>query len=285
MPRASRSSAAAATSTILSDGEIAADIDALTSKVAKQIEKAAATNGDDVKISPRKSKRTKIEPGAEDVATSEPPAKKPRASKAKANTKLEESDEEKAAPVKKARGKKAKVDAEDGDGEAGPSKPARGKGKAWPPPDLDPASHPPRAGYPIFPLPALSVPANGAVPPSTTSPRPHFVGAHTSIAGGPATALFRANKAGANGLALFVKSQRQWKSNPFEQETIDRFREAMKSKEEGGMGYGAETILVHGSYLINLGNPDPNKWNTSYACFKDDIERCHQLGVKLYNWQ
>ena len=28
-----------------------------------------------------------------------------------------------------------------------------------------------------------------------------------------------------------------------------------------------------------------NKWNFSYDCFKDDLERCHQLGIKLYNWQ
>ena len=66
-----------------------------------------------------------------------------------------------------------------------------------------------------------------------------------------------------------------------------------------GLGYPAESILVHGSYLINLGcvigsinlsplitsNPDTAKWQTSYECFVDDLKRCHQLGVKLYNWQ
>ncbi len=31
-------------------------------------------------------------------------------------------------------------------------------------------------------------------------------------------------------------------------------------------------------------NPDPAKWDQSYECFKDDIYRCHQLGIKLYNW-
>jgi AP endonuclease-1 len=32
-------------------------------------------------------------------------------------------------------------------------------------------------------------------------------------------------------------------------------------------------------------NPDTAKWNMSYECFRDDLRRCHQLGIKLYNWQ
>lgn len=27
------------------------------------------------------------------------------------------------------------------------------------------------------------------------------------------------------------------------------------------------------------------KWDQAYECFRDDVSRCHQLGVKLYNWQ
>ncbi|WWC87604.1 uncharacterized protein L201_002494 [Kwoniella dendrophila CBS 6074] len=158
------------------------------------------------------------------------------------------------------------------------------KGKQWPPAELSPDLHPPRNGYPIFELPESSSAKNGALTPTTKENRPMLLGAHVSIAGGPATALLRAGMAGANGLAMFTKSQRQWKSNPFEHEAIERFRDLMKSKEEGGLGYPPESILVHGSYLINLGNPDENKWNTSYDCFKDDIYRCHQLGIKLYNW-
>ena len=212
--------------------------------------------------------------------------------------KAEEDEHEDAPPSKKAKAKatpkakrKAAKEEANGDDVAaddGESKPEAKKKKAdvWPPADLDPSTHAPRAGHPAFALAAPTSLPNGGVPSSLSAlPRPLFVGAHTSIAGGPATALFRASKAGANGVAMFVKSQRQWKSNPYEPEAVERFREAMKPVEEGGMGYGAETILVHGSYLINLGNPDPAKWNTSYQCFKDDIQRCHQLGIKMYNWQ
>jgi AP endonuclease-1 len=52
---------------------------------------------------------------------------------------------------------------------------------------------------------------------------------------------------------MFVKSQRQWKSNPYEDIAVERFIALMRGKEEGGLGYPAEGILVHGSYLINLG--------------------------------
>ncbi|WVQ94566.1 hypothetical protein IAU59_001646 [Kwoniella sp. CBS 9459] len=175
-------------------------------------------------------------------------------------------------------------------GEPPAKKPRVAKGKAWPPPEIAPELHPARCGHPIYSFPSTTSAAgsesrNGGLPSSSKDPKqPMLLGAHVSIGGGPATALLRAGKAGANGLAMFTKSQRQWKSSPYEDEAIQRFRDLMKSKEDGGLGYGPESILVHGSYLINLGNPDPVKWNTSYECFKDDIYRCHQLGIKLYNW-
>ncbi|ODN77018.1 hypothetical protein L202_05564 [Cryptococcus amylolentus CBS 6039] len=163
-------------------------------------------------------------------------------------------------------------------------KPRVAKGKVWPPADIEPSLHPARHGHPVFQLPALTTAPNGGIAPPSDRPQPMLLGAHVSSAGGVGTALLRAGLAGANGLAFFVKSQRQWKSKPYEDEVVDKFRDLMKSKEEGGMGYGPESILVHGSYLINLGNPDQAKWETSYECFRDDIARCHQLGVKLYNW-
>ncbi|BEJ12568.1 hypothetical protein CspHIS471_0210280 [Cutaneotrichosporon sp. HIS471] len=164
---------------------------------------------------------------------------------------------------------------------------------AFPPAGLE-GPYPARLGNPPFAFP----PAPELIPPGATTPqvsggllpaadalsRPLLIGAHVSAAGGVATALLRAAKLGANGLALFVKGHRTWKSKPLEEEAIERFRETMKPESEGGVGYGPETILVHGNYLINLGNPDETKWNTAYECFRDDLDRCYKLGVKLYNW-
>ncbi|OCF43410.1 AP endonuclease 1 [Kwoniella heveanensis CBS 569] len=224
-----------------------------------------------------------------------PPAAKPKTTKAKPASKVQAkttSTNTKTSKVKTA----VADDAITGDispAEAnGPlaKKPRVAKGKAWPPPEIAPELHPARCGHPVYCFPSTTSVAgsevgNGGLPSlSKNLKQPMLLGAHVSIAGGPATALLRAGMAGANGLAMFTKSQRQWKSNPYEDEAIQRFRDLMKSKDEGGLGYGPESILVHGSYLINLGNPDPEKWKTSYECFKDDIYRCHQLGIKLYNW-
>ena len=55
----------------------------------------------------------------------------------------------------------------------------------------------------------------------------------------------------ANAFALFVKSQRRWSSPPLTEENIISFKARMKE-----FGYSPGHVLVHGSYLINLGNPD-----------------------------
>jgi AP endonuclease-1 len=69
-------------------------------------------------------------------------------------------------------------------------------------------------------------------------------------------------------------------------------------------GYTASHVLPHGSYLINLGNPDKRvftiefcselilistifreKREKAYNCFLDDLLRCEQLGLLFYNFQ
>ena len=43
-------------------------------------------------------------------------------------------------------------------------------------------------------------------------------------------------------------------------------------------------VLPHDSYLINLGNPDPDKRKKSYDAFLDEITRVDQLGLKYLNF-
>jgi len=138
--------------------------------------------------------------------------------------------------VKRANTKVAKE--ENGEDEKPVKKPRVSKASIFPPADLDPSLHPTRKGRtPIFTLPELpaGVTRNGGILPSPVSTaQPMLLGAHTSIAGGPATALLKAGMLGANGLAMFVKSQRQWKSKDYEEEAVERFRALIKPKEEGG---------------------------------------------------
>ncbi|KAK5987688.1 Apurinic-apyrimidinic endonuclease 1 [Cladobotryum mycophilum] len=45
-----------------------------------------------------------------------------------------------------------------------------------------------------------------------------------------------------------------------------------------------EHTLPHGSYLVNLAQADKEKAQQGYDSFVDDLKRCEQLGIKLYNF-
>ena len=75
-----------------------------------------------------------------------------------------------------------------------------------------------------------------------------YIGAHVSAAGGVDQAPMRAREIGANAFALFTKNQRQWVAKPLEAKTISAFKANCKM-----LGFSAEHILPHDSYLINLG--------------------------------
>ncbi|KAL1693330.1 xylose isomerase-like protein [Schizophyllum commune] len=108
---------------------------------------------------------------------------------------------------------------------------------------------------------------------------PRKVGAHVSAAGGVENAIANALAIGANAFGLFVKSQRKWDSADLKDTSISLFAERLREH-----GYSPEHILPHGSYLVNLGNPDAEKRAKSYDCFVDDLKRCEQLGLALYNF-
>ncbi|CAK5279106.1 unnamed protein product [Mycena citricolor] len=108
---------------------------------------------------------------------------------------------------------------------------------------------------------------------------PWKVGAHVSAAGGLENAVKNAVQIGALSFALFVKSQRKWTSPALTASTILAFKTAMLEH-----GYDAKHVLPHGSYLINLGNPDADKRKKSFDCFLDDLQRCESLGLQLYNF-
>lgn len=106
-----------------------------------------------------------------------------------------------------------------------------------------------------------------------------FVGAHVSAAGGLYNAFINSKKIGGSAMALFLKSQRQWAAKPLEEETIVKFKDTCKE-----LGFDMTKVLPHGSYLVNLGNPDDEKREKSYEAFLDELTRCDQLGIKLYNF-
>ncbi|KAG1827636.1 xylose isomerase-like protein [Suillus subaureus] len=108
---------------------------------------------------------------------------------------------------------------------------------------------------------------------------PWKIGAHVSAAGGVENAVRNAAMVGANAFALFVKSQRKWDSPPLSVGNVDAFKRRMRE-----FGYSPKHVLPHGSYLVNLGNPDEEKRQKPFNCFLDDLQRCEQLGLELYNF-
>ncbi|CDU20141.1 hypothetical protein YYC_00460 [Plasmodium yoelii 17X] len=106
-----------------------------------------------------------------------------------------------------------------------------------------------------------------------------YLGAHISASGGVQNAPINSFNVSGMAFALFLKNQRKWDSPPLTEENIKQFNENCKK-----YNFDKNLILPHGSYLINLANPDKEKREKSYLSFVDDIKRCEQLNIKLYNF-
>ncbi|KJP86319.1 hypothetical protein AK88_04038 [Plasmodium fragile] len=106
-----------------------------------------------------------------------------------------------------------------------------------------------------------------------------YLGAHISAAGGVQNSPTNCFNVAGQAFALFLKNQRKWDSPAFSAANIKQFEQNCKA-----YNLDPKFILPHGSYLINLANPDKEKREKSYASFLDDVKRCEQLNVKLYNF-
>ncbi|PTB39730.1 hypothetical protein M441DRAFT_171967 [Trichoderma asperellum CBS 433.97] len=107
-----------------------------------------------------------------------------------------------------------------------------------------------------------------------------YIGAHVSAAGGVQNAVANAVQIGANSFALFLKSQRKWSNPPITAEAKNGFISQCKEHHY----HANEHALPHGSYLVNLAQADKDKAKQAYDSFVDDLDRCEQLGIKLYNF-
>ncbi|QSS66227.1 DNA lyase [Histoplasma capsulatum] len=107
-----------------------------------------------------------------------------------------------------------------------------------------------------------------------------FVGAHISAAKGVQNAVTNSLYIGGNAFALFLKSQRKWDNPPLQSEHRDQFRQLCLDHNYDA----SKHVLPHGSYLVNLAQEDPTKAKQAYDSFLDDLKRCEELGIKLYNF-
>ncbi|MFP4441924.1 MAG: deoxyribonuclease IV [Spirochaetia bacterium] len=106
-----------------------------------------------------------------------------------------------------------------------------------------------------------------------------YIGAHVSISGGVQKAPGNAAAVGAGAFAMFTKNQKQWHAKPYTRDMVESFKINLKET-----GIDSEFVLPHDSYLINLGNPDPQKRLLSLTAFVDEIRRVESLGLKKLNF-
>ena len=106
-----------------------------------------------------------------------------------------------------------------------------------------------------------------------------YIGAHVSASGGVENAPLNASNIGATAFALFTKNQRQWKSTPLTEKSIELFKQRCSQ-----LGYSPKQILPHDSYLINLGHPEKEALEKSREAFLDEVQRCEQLGIDRLNF-
>ncbi|MES2345312.1 MAG: deoxyribonuclease IV [Chlamydiota bacterium] len=104
-----------------------------------------------------------------------------------------------------------------------------------------------------------------------------LIGAHTSAQGGAYNALLQGQDIGATTIQFFTSNQKRWEGKTIEEKDVDLFKETLKAT-------GMKKIMSHDSYLINLGSPDPEMSRKSRKAFKEEIKRCHTLGVTFLNF-
>lgn len=100
-----------------------------------------------------------------------------------------------------------------------------------------------------------------------------LLGAHVSIAGGVFNAIANGEALGANAIQIFSKNQTRWVAKPLSDEDADKFKKAWEDSS-------ICEVVVHDSYLINLGSPDVALLNKSRDAFLDEIERAEKLGIR-----
>ena len=104
-----------------------------------------------------------------------------------------------------------------------------------------------------------------------------LVGPHVSIAGELANAIANGERVGATAIQIFTANQRAWVAKPYTDEVVERWQQAWRDS-------AIREVMSHGSYLVNLGSPEPEKLGKSRRAFCEEARRCARLGIRLLNF-
>ena len=102
----------------------------------------------------------------------------------------------------------------------------------------------------------------------------HFflLGGHMSISGGLEQSLIQAASINCLAVQLFTKSNRQWAAKHITDDQAQLFKTTTKE-------LNIKSIVVHASYLINLGSADALVAEKSVQAVITELERCAQLDI------
>jgi deoxyribonuclease-4 len=111
----------------------------------------------------------------------------------------------------------------------------------------------------------------GSPQPRLHLPSGALLGAHTSTSGGVLQAIGRASACGFTAAQIFVKNNKQWFAPPLAEAEAAAFRKARKAAQL--------FVFAHNSYLVNLGSPDDQMFNTSIRAMIAELQRAEALGL------
>jgi deoxyribonuclease IV len=101
-----------------------------------------------------------------------------------------------------------------------------------------------------------------------------ILGAHISTSGGYEKAVARAESLGCTAFQIFTKSNRQWAAPAITAQQAELFRATVTTSS-----IAAKNIVVHASYLINIGSSNPELRHKSQESLIHEINRCQLLGI------
>jgi deoxyribonuclease IV len=99
------------------------------------------------------------------------------------------------------------------------------------------------------------------------------IGAHMSIAGGPAKVFQRIQAAGGECLQIVVKPNVQWQAGEL---SLEEAAEFLAERERAGIA----SVVAHTSYLLNLASPEREQRNRSILTLALELVRSARLGIE-----
>ena len=103
------------------------------------------------------------------------------------------------------------------------------------------------------------------------------IGSHVSMSGDDMFlgSVKEAISYNANSFMIYTGAPQNTRRRPIDELKI---KEAHELMEEHGLLL--DNVVVHAPYIINLGNPDPEKRTFAVNFLTDEVKRTHAMGIK-----